>query len=141
MNHIKQITSDEALKEVWPTVRYGLEKIIEKAIETTWIPEDFYHDVKTGNTKLIVGMQNGDILGFIGITPQAAWDGREAHVWALWLNCPLSETLPFVDEIKEFCKNQLGCRRMVMLTQRKGWEKTAKVLGMSEFHVQYKAYL
>jgi hypothetical protein len=138
MNKIDLVSTDERLRDVWPTVRFGLEKIIDRTGETSWMPEDVYSEIRAGHTKLILGIDHSEVKGFLCITPQPAYDGKEANIWAFWLDCPLDDAMPFWGAVKDFCKNQLGCRRVVMLTTRKGWEKTSRALGLSEYHVQYK---
>jgi hypothetical protein len=133
------IDSDAQIREVWPDVRSGLEVILKRT-QQTWIAEDVYHALKTKQSILLIGIEEGKFAGFVVLTMNKSHDGIEGHIWVAY-NISKSE---YIDAswpiIQGFCK-AAGCRRVTMSSSRKGWGRRGERLGLIPVQTLYAAEL
>jgi hypothetical protein len=125
------------LREVWPDVKAGLEVILKRT-QQTWIAEDVYHALKTKQSILLIGIEEGKFAGFVVLTMNKGFDGLEGHIWTAY-NISKSEYIntswPI---IQGFCK-AAGCRRVTMSSSRKGWGRRGEKLGLVPVQTLYAA--
>jgi hypothetical protein len=133
------IDSDTQLSEVWPDVKSGLEVILKRTRQT-WIAEDVYHALKTKQSILLIGIEEGKFAGFVVLTMNKSHDGIEGHIWVAY-NISKSEYIntswPI---IQGFCK-AAGCKRVTMSSSRKGWGRRGEKLGLVPVQTLYAAEL
>jgi hypothetical protein len=127
------------LREVWPDVKAGLEVILKRTRQT-WIAEDVYHALKTKQSILLIGIEEGKFAGFVVLTMNKSHDGLEGHIWTAY-NISKSEYInaswPI---IQGFCK-AAGCKRVTMSSSRKGWGRRGEKLGLVPVQTLYAAEL
>lgn len=115
---IKYIQPNE-LREVWSTVREGLETVRSKG-HLDWLPEDVYCDCFEQRAMLwLVGE------GFMILQPQ----GKTLHIWAAY-SSNHQDVLDGLEHAKNMAK-QGGCRNLTFTSVRKGWDKSARKLGFT----------
>ncbi len=115
---IKYIAPNE-LRTVWDEVRKGLEAIRAKG-HTEWLPEDIYCDCYEQRAMLwLVGQ------GFMVLQP----NGKELHIWAAY-SSNHQDVLDGLEAVKEMAKKG-GCNKLTFSSVRKGWEKSARILGFT----------
>jgi hypothetical protein len=133
------IDSDTQLREVWPDIKAGLEVILKRT-QQPWIAEDVYHALKTNQSILLVGIEEGKFAGFVVLTMNKGFDGLEGHIWVAY-NISKSEYIntswPI---IQGFCK-AAGCKRVTMSSSRKGWGRRGEKLGLVPVQTLYAAEL
>jgi hypothetical protein len=131
------VDSDAQLREVWPDVRAGLDRVTSR-MQQTWIAEDVYHALKTKQSILLVGIEEGKFAGFVVLTMNKGFDGLEGHIWVAY-NISKSEYIntswPI---IQGFCK-AAGCKRVTMSSSRKGWGRRGERLGLIPVQTLYAA--
>jgi hypothetical protein len=113
---IKYIAPNE-LRTVWDEVRTGLEAVRAKG-HSEWLPEDIYCDCFEQRAMLwMVGQ------GFMVLQP----NGKELHIWAAY-SSNHQDVLDGLEHAKAIAK-QGGCDKLTFSSVRRGWEKSARLLG------------
>lgn len=73
-----------AIAPVWPWVRDGLQRIIAKTGDD-WLPEDVYHEIKGGASRLFLIYADAERIGFLIVQFWPAYhSGPRLFVRALW---------------------------------------------------------
>jgi len=121
----------DKLREHWDYVKHGLELVRAKG-HTEWIVEDVYCDCYENRSMLFIGKRSIDIstnaselVGFVVLQPI----GDTLHVWASWST--INDNTLFQQawqEIQAIAK-QGGKSKVTFSSQRKGWERRARLLG------------
>ena len=110
------------LRNWWPFVRPGLEKIKTKSTEP-WIPEDVYADCYSQRSLLWVLFSNDKPVGFVVLQP----NGDTLHVW-----CGFSYEGGWLEtgweHIQQIAKLQ-GLKKVSFESNRRGWDKVAGKMG------------
>lgn len=117
------------IREIWPTIKPGLEDIEKRTSE--WLIEDIYLTLITGQCNLHLCMVDNEYKGFT-ITQQQDNYGIRLHIW-----CGYSTGKDFnilvecLDEIKEWAR-KIDAVKVTFSTARKGWTKHAVKLGFKQ---------
>lgn len=117
------------LQMVWPQVKPGLKEVIRRA-PAHWIPEDVYHALRANIASLHIATdpRDGEYLGFVVLMRVDAWDGPTLHIWAAHNTGARDVLVEAVGEIVGMARN-INARRVTFSSQRRGWERTAALLG------------
>lgn len=111
----------ENIASVWPWVRPGIQKIIDKTHET-FLPEDVYIHLKNKTAHLYVV----DDAGFVVFELLLDKDNsRTLHIWLIWGKYK-EIYLSVFDEIDKLAKH-VGAKRIRWISPRKGWARVAKL--------------
>ena len=108
-------------RTLWPWLRAGLLEVIERT-SPTWLPEDVYADLKAGQASVLT--IDGE-RGFVIVKRLIDYDGPSLFLWAMWGPgelAPMYEGI--MAELDELAR-AAGCRRIRMMSPRKGWQKVA----------------
>lgn len=110
------------LKNYWPEIKNGLEKVLQKTQSASWIPEEIFSAVYYQKAICVIGLSNEDIAwGFVGYTTQ----DRIFFVWAAWSHINTSQGFQALDNLAK----RLNCTKIKFETDRLGWEKLAPSKG------------
>ena len=112
------------LRQHWEYIRHGLEIVRSKG-HTDYIAEDVYCDCYEQRSMLFIGMINNKAVGFVVLQPL----GDTLHVWASWST--INDITLFQQawqEIQAIAK-QGGKSKVTFNSQRKGWERRARLMG------------
>ena len=123
------------LHSCWGWVRDGLQKVIDKTGDD-WLPEDVYHELKSGASFLYLIYADADRIGFAVLQK---WDryhaGARLFVRALWAEP--RQLVKRRDEFYEALKalaRQTGCVALRMTSPRRweldGWEPKQTIFEM-----------
>jgi len=114
----------DKLREHWDYVKHGLELVRAKG-HTSWIVEDVYCDCYENRSMLFLGIIDNKAVGFVVLQPL----GDTLHVWASWSTIN-NNTLfqQAFQEIQAIAK-QGGKSKVTFNSQRKGWERRARLMG------------
>lgn len=104
------------IKDTWPMVRKGLERIIEK-ISPDWIPEDVYMALMCGSSTLHLCYTEDEYDGFLVLTPVKDYGQSVLFIW-----CAYGKAKNHMDEIKEIAR-QIGAKKIRFASPRKGLSK------------------
>jgi hypothetical protein len=130
----------DQLRQHWDYVKHGLELVRAKG-HTQWIVEDVYCDCYENRSMLFIGQRNIDIstnaselVGFVVLQPM----GDTLHVWATWST--INDNTLFQQAWKEIqaIAKQGGKSRVTFSSQRKGWERKARLMGFIPQTWEYK---
>lgn len=126
------------LSRVWHMIKPGIEEIIEEmnreTIHETWIPEDVYSSIKSGQSVLWVCDEGWMITilrteGYTGL--------KQVFVWMAYSYDHNKDIVTDNDRmIEEYAKSQ-GCSMVQFQSNRLGWRKRAKELGYSMGPITY----
>lgn len=107
------------LVSVWPFVRKGLEKCVEKA-GGHYLPEDVYAGIKGGVLHLFMV----EDVGFVVFRRDVDPDAVVLFVFALWVepNVGMPRGTEVMAAIR-FKAREIGAKRIRMQSGRKGWER------------------
>lgn len=115
------LITPDALRSVWPQVRAGLDKMPPEE----WIPEDVYHEVKSGRAALHVGRgAQGGFRGFVVLRRLVdEFSGRvSCHVW-LAFNAGGGEEYGAALSLYREVARRMGADRITFGSPRTGWAK------------------
>jgi hypothetical protein len=114
----------DQLRSHWDYVKHGLELVRAKG-HTSWIVEDVYCDCYENRSMLFLGIIDNKAVGFVVLQPV----GDTLHVWASWSTIN-DQTLFYqaFQEIQAIAK-QGGKSKVTFNSQRKGWERRARLMG------------
>lgn len=120
----------ENLREHWPKVRVGLERILVTSPER-WIPEDIHTHIKIKAAQLYLGFDGETYRGFLLTESKrdVFTNAPYVNVWCVYAEPindghfadvePLSaETIQFLDGLAK----QIGAKE-IRMSGRKGWER------------------
>ena len=109
------------IRNVWATVKPGLEHILRKSPEN-WIPEDIYASLVANRANLWLAIESDRMVGFVVGYVQ----GEDFHVWCAYgfLNGNLKR---WFSELEDIARQQ--CTRITFDSWRPGWNRVAKELG------------
>ena len=114
----------DKLREHWDYVKHGLELVRAKG-HTSWIVEDVYCDCYENRSMLFMGIVNDKPEGFIVLQPI----GNALHIWATWSRIfDYDIFTKGLEEVKAIAR-QGGKTRVTFSSQRKGWERRARLMG------------
>lgn len=94
--------------------------------------------LRAQSSLLFIGYDEGEYCGFIVITPLAAWDGKEMHIWAAY-SAIHGAVEKFYPEVERVCR-ALGGKRMSFWSPRK-WARKIAPFGMQPKQVQFSKEL
>ena len=114
----------DKLREHWDYVKHGLELVRAKG-HTSWIVEDVYCDCYENRSMLFIGMIDNKAVGFVVLQPL----GDTLHVWASWST--INDNTLFQQAFQEIqaIAKQGGKSKVTFNSQRKGWERRARLMG------------
>jgi hypothetical protein len=114
----------ENLRQHWDYVKHGLELVRAKG-HTSWIVEDVYCDCYENRSMLFIGMIDKKAVGFVVLQPL----GDTLHVWASWST--INDITLFQQAFQEIqaIAKQGGKSKVTFNSQRKGWERRARLMG------------
>ena len=121
---LKEFRNTQDLLTWWPVVREGVEKVKQHARNEDWLPEDVYMDIKLGNAGLFLCMRDGEYEGFVVCKLQT---GKHVAEWFVWI--VYSDKCDIVSEYYDIMADiarQAGCKKVVMASPRKAWERRFK---------------
>lgn len=127
---VKYIPKDE-LRNYWGWVKEGLEKVRSKGHDQ-WIVEDIYCDCFEQRSMLWIGYRDNNPVGFMVLQPI----GTTFHVWVAYLTTHQDLADGF-EHIKNIASKG-NCEKISFISQRKGWEKKAKLMGFMPTTWEYK---
>ena len=112
------------LRQHWDYVKHGLE-IVRQHGHTSWIVEDVYCDCYENRSMLFIGIVDNKAAGFVVLQPI----NDTLHIWATWST--LHDNTIFQQAWKEIqaIAKQGGKSKVTFSSQRKGWERRARLLG------------
>jgi len=114
----------DKLREHWDYVKHGLELVRQRG-HTQWIVEDVYCDCYENRSMLFMGIVNDKPEGFIVLQPV----GNALHIWATWSRIfDYDIFTKGLEEVKAIAR-QGGKTRVTFSSQRKGWERRARLMG------------
>ena len=119
----KYIPVDE-LRNWWPSVKPGLEKVKTKSPEN-WIVEDVYVDCFNQKSMLWVLIDNNSFVGFFILQPI----GKTMHIWVGWT---LENNQQIVKNALKYIKDlsrQGGMEYLTFSSHRRGWDRRSKQYG------------
>ena len=114
----------DKLRTHWEFIKEGLEIVRTKG-HMEWIVEDVYCDCYENRSMLFMGIVNDKPEGFIVLQPV----GNALHIWATWSRIfDYDIFTKGLEEVKAIAR-QGGKTRVTFSSQRKGWERRAKLMG------------
>lgn len=114
----------DQLRTHWEFIKEGLEIVRTKG-HMEWIVEDVYCDCYENRSMLFMGIVNDKPEGFIVLQPV----GNALHIWATWSRIfDYDIFTQGLEEVKAIAR-QGGKTRVTFSSQRKGWERRAKLMG------------
>ena len=114
----------DKLREHWDYVKHGLE-LVRQHGHTQWIVEDVYCDCYENRSMIFMGIVNDKPEGFIVLQPV----GNALHIWATWSRIfDYDIFTKGLEEVKAIAR-QGGKTRVTFSSQRKGWERRARLMG------------
>ena len=116
----------DQLRTHWDYVKHGLELVRAKG-HTQWIVEDVYCDCYENRSMLFVGMIDNKAVGFVVLQPIS----DTLHVWASWST--INDITLFQQAFQEIqaIAKQGGKSKVTFSSQRKGWERRARLMGFT----------
>lgn len=114
----------DQLRDWWPSVRPGLDKIKTKSPEN-WIVEDVYTDLFNGKSMIWVLIEDNRYKGFFVLQPM----GMTMHVWAGY---SLENSQQIVENSLKYIKilaGQANAKYITFSSHRSGWQRRAAQLG------------
>jgi len=123
----------DQLRSHWDYVKHGLELVRAKG-HTEWIVEDVYCDCYENRSMLFVGMIDNKPVGFVVLQPI----GDTLHVWASWST--INDITLFQQAFQEIqaIAKQGGKSKVTFSSQRKGWERRARLMGFTPQTWEFK---
>lgn len=121
----------------WPRVRPGVERVLEKTGERFWIPEDVYASLQAGASGLLVGTVEGEMRGFVVLTPVKEYAGLRTHVWVMRHEGEGDFIAVFGEKFETICR-QHGSRWITFDSPRKGWERRLAPAGYVAEATRYR---
>jgi hypothetical protein len=114
----------ENLRQHWDYVKHGLELVRQRG-HMEWIIEDIYCDCYENRSMLFLGIVDNKPVGFVVLQPI----GNTLHVWATWST--LNDQTLFYQAFQEIqaIAKQGGKSKVTFNSQRKGWERRARLMG------------
>ena len=114
----------DQLRTHWEFIKEGLEIVRTKG-HMEWIVEDVYCDCYENRSMLFMGIVNDKPEGFIVLQPV----GNALHIWATWSRIfDYGIFTKGLEEVKAIAR-QGGKTRVTFSSQRKGWERRARLMG------------
>ena len=114
----------DKLREHWDYVKHGLELVRAKG-HTSWIVEDVYCDCYENRSMLFIGMIDNKAVGFVVLQPL----GDTLHVWASWSTINVITLFQQAFQEIQAIAKQGGKSKVTFNSQRKGWERRARLMG------------
>ncbi len=113
------------LREHWPRVRQGLQRIIDDGLGPDWIPEDVYAGLRNGGSHLaFVGDE-----GFIVWQHYPGEDGRgQLFILACEGTGMLKHYPKVYDELDDLAR-KIGAKRIRHISKHETWGKYWTLLG------------
>ena len=130
-----QWIAPDKLRNVWETVKPGLEETARKA-PGGWIVEDVYMSLKTGDSVLHLVTAESYYRGFMISKSVESMEGKMLLLWIMQGNGEGDLMTDNFDQIKEWAAN-IGALKIQFQSPRKGWARVAKKLG---FHPTMTIY-
>lgn len=130
------IDTDEKLSRYWLKVKVGLNVILDRCA-VHWMTEDVYFAVKSKGSMLVVGEREGCFQGFFIMTVEHVYDGSQLRIWAAYNQGPRENLTDAWKTIMGFSR-AAGCRRIVMSSPRKGWDRLARAFEMKPVLTEYE---
>ena len=121
------------IQSVWFQVRTGLEVVLEKS-EDTWIPEDVYCSIKTGNAQLF--MIDG---GFVVIqSTRDQWTNEQAlHIWITYHESgDFDVTEDFHGFLRKLADNA-GIRKITFSSKRRWERRSGAKVKLITYELEY----
>jgi hypothetical protein len=114
----------DQLRTHWQFIKHGLELVRSKG-HTEWIVEDVYCDCYENRSMVFLAITDNKPYGFVVLQPI----GNTLHIWAAWsvINNEELQNEAF-QEIQAIAK-QGGKSKVTFSSQRKGWERRARLMG------------
>ncbi len=122
----------EDLRVEWPWIRKGLERILESSRQS-WIPEDVYMALKTGSAEAFRAVDLNETVGFVILQKHEAIDCTELFIWAAYT---LGDGRDFYEDVESIARD-VGAKRVVFWSNRKGWDRLAQRYGFSPSNIRY----
>ena len=114
----------DQLRTHWEFIKEGLEIVRTKG-HMEWIVEDVYCDCYENRSMIFMGIVNDKPEGFIVLQPV----GNALHIWATWSRIfDYDIFTKGLEEVKAIAR-QGGKTRVTFSSQRKGWERRARLMG------------
>jgi hypothetical protein len=124
------------LRQVWDTIRPGLEVTAKKA-PGGWLPEDVYLSLKTGDAVLHTVTADQYYRGFIISKSLDTFEGRKLLLWICYGDAGNDVFADNMETIREWAAN-IGAVKVQFQSPRKGWEKVGERLGFTPTQVIYE---
>ena len=123
----------DQLRQHWDYVKHGLELVRAKG-HTEWIVEDVYCDCFENRSMLFLGIIDNKPVGFVVLQPI----GHALHVWASWST--INDITLFQQAFQEIqaIAKQGGKSKVTFSSQRKGWERRARLMGFTPQTWEFK---
>jgi len=123
----------DQLRLHWDYVKHGLELVRAKG-HTEWIVEDVYCDCYENRSMVFLAIIDNKPYGFVVLQPI----GNTLHIWAAWsvINNEELQNEAF-QEIQAIAK-QGGKSKVTFSSQRKGWERRARLMGFTPQTWEYR---
>lgn len=108
----------EDFRATWRSIRPRLEELAIDH-EETWIAEDVFHEILTGNASL---WATADLDGFVVLQVLTTPHSRDLHVW-IASNETLAKAPDFWQQLRDI-GSKAECRRITFESPRRGFQRT-----------------
>jgi len=116
------------LKEDWPMVRAGIERIMSRESSPDYIPEDLYHSIKSGASSLYV---NESRSSFIIIQRyKNGFTGQTTAKILMAYACKTDRMADYSEAVEALCR-EAGCTMMECETARTGFSRLGWTKGLT----------
>lgn len=130
--HFEHIHSHVELRGHYKLLEEACERISARQNAGAFAP-DVYSALLQGKAELVVGFRNGEVKGFFTCyVVEHPCSAPHLHVWHGYIRPgdPADGLVAAFVKLEEVAKEK-GCVQLVFGTQRKGWERVARRVGMT----------
>lgn len=116
------------LRNVWPTVKHGME-ITSRYSKGNWIPEEAFSAILAGTMSLYLAIVDKRYAGFIVLQKRTGFNGQSLHIFSLYVKNEYGKYIDAnMEQIEEIAKSH-NCNRITFQSPRRGWERRGARLG------------
>ena len=122
------------LQSCWSVVLPGL-KLVHRKSKSNWIPEDVYAQLKAGQATLHLAYVEQDYAGFVIVSVQPHWDGKNFHLWCGYSAGTHDVLEIFMPELERMARS-IGAKRLTFWSPRK-WDRRISKFGYVPTQTEY----
>ena len=135
---VHEVTCPKELHDIWPRIRDGLQSVINKCQGMIEMPEDTYHAIKTGESRLLVGTIEDCYAGFFIVSDISCVDGKGLLISII---CNAGNDVNFVGNFFKVIEKMVflgSYRRATFAITRKGWAPFLNRMGYKVSSITYQ---